>query len=249
MATDSTQTTAETVPASLPATIAPRQANMRFALVYAGLGLVLAGSVAAFAVFAVWPSLHPSAKWSSWRPHSAGPIVMAKSIADHVGAEYRFVSGGQLVAVVASAPAVTSGTQTVGIVAVATRSRVGGKQSVRPLTPGATLMYTLCGLGSRCAIASGTPSEARGQLVRREGLEVALYTFKYIPSVDSVLVYMPPAQGAATAPILYFTKDSLSGRLNIPLKDTLLPKYWLATPGVGVTLACCVVMSGSISTG
>ena len=39
------------------------------------------------------------------------------------------------------------------------------------LLPGETVMYTLCGLGARCAIATGTPSVSRGRLIRREALE------------------------------------------------------------------------------
>jgi hypothetical protein len=201
---------------------------LQFVLVYAALGLILVGSFAAFAVFGLWPGIHPSTKWSSWRPHSADPVMMAKDIANHVAAPYRLANGGQLVAAVASAPAVTAGTQTVGIVAVSTRSKTGGKESVAQLLPGATVMYTLCGLGIHCAIATGTPTSTRGQLVRREGLEMALYTFKYIPAVESVLIYMPPAQaaGAPAAPVLYFTRESLSGRLDLPLNQTLT----LATP-------------------
>jgi hypothetical protein len=212
---------------------------LQFALVYGALGLILVGSYVAFAVFGLWPGIHPSTKWSSWRPHAAGPVLMAKDIANHVSAPYRLATGGQLVAAVASAPAVTAGTQTVGIVAVSTRSKTGGKESVTQLMPGATVMYTLCGLGTHCAIATG---KARGQLVRREGLEMALYTFKYIPSVDSVLIYMPPAQapGAPAAPLLFFTRESLSGRLDQPLNQTLTlttpPRAGQANPTEGALL-------------
>jgi hypothetical protein len=44
-----------------------------------------------------------------------------------------------------------------------------------------------------------------------------------------VLIYAPPgpvAQGAPAAPVLYFTRESLSGRLSLPLTATLP----LATP-------------------
>ena len=50
----------------------------------------------------------------------------------------------------------------------------------------------LCGLGSECSIATGTRDRARERLVRREALELALYTFKYVPSVNAVIAYMPP---------------------------------------------------------
>jgi len=196
---------------------------LRFTIVYTTLGLILVGSLTAFVVFGLRPGLGSSVKWSSWTPPPGHPLAVATEIADYVGPQYRFANGGQLLAVVPSAPAVTAGTQTIGIVAVATRTPTGGKQNVSQLDPGTAVMYTLCGLGNHCAIATGTPSVQRGALVRREGLEVALYTFKYIPSVNSVLIYVPPSgvPGAPVSPLLYFTRESLSGRLDLPLAATL----------------------------
>jgi hypothetical protein len=221
-------------PLATGSTVAPPQAShsfvrptgrmgMRFTMVYATLVLILVGSLTAFVVFGLRPGFGSTAKWSPWTPPAGHPLAVATEIADYVGPKYRFANGGQLLAVVPSAPAVTAGTQTIGIVAVATRTPTGGKQDVSQLEPGTAIMYTLCGLGNHCAIASGRPSVQRGALVRREGLEVALYTFKYIPSVNSVLIYVPPSGvlGAPTSPLLYFTRESLSGRLDLPLKDTL----------------------------
>lgn len=221
------ETTAETTPSLLmPSTPPRRQATVRFALIYTALGLILVGSLAAFVVFALRPGFSSSPAWSSWKPPSGRLPVMAKAIADHVAPKYRLATGGQLVAVVASAPAVTAGTQNVAIDAVAIRSRANGNQSVRRLEVGKSEMYTLCGLGNDCAIASGQPSFARGRLVRREGLEVALSTFKYVPAVDSVIVFMPPALGSTVRTALFFERQNLSSLLDRPLKETLP----LATP-------------------
>ena len=82
-------------------------------------------------------------------------------------------------------------------------------------------MYTLCGLGMHCSIASGQPSLTRGRLVHREGLEAALYTFKYVPAIESVIVFMPPAKGATSTTVLYYQKENLSGVLSHPLGKTL----------------------------
>ena len=57
---------------------------------------------------------------------------------------------------------------------------------------GTTAVYNLCGLGTSCAIAAGTPSLAGELLLRREALELALYTFRYIHGVDSVVAILPP---------------------------------------------------------
>ena len=58
-----------------------------------------------------------------------------------------------------------------------------------------SLTYALCGLGTACSIATGKPSVERAALVRREALELALYTFKYIPNIKSVVAFMPPPAG------------------------------------------------------
>ena len=48
------------------------------------------------------------------------------------------------------------------------------------------MTFSLCGLGQSCSIATGKSSVARGILVRREILELALYTFKYVGGVKNV---------------------------------------------------------------
>jgi hypothetical protein len=195
--------------------------SRRFVVVYTALGLVLVGSVAAFIVYALRPSIDPPAAWSDWRPPAGRVPAVAKEIADHVSPTYHLSQGGQLVAVVPSAPAVTAGTQNVAINAVAVHSRTGNTD-VTQLTPGRTEMYTLCGLGEHCAIATGQPSNRRGQLVRREALETALYTFKYLPAIESIIFFMPPPRTDLQATsVLFFERQNLADRLKLPLETTL----------------------------
>ena len=78
-------------------------------------------------------------------------------------------------------------------------------------------MYSLCGLGPSCAIATGTASVARGRLVRREILELALYTFKYVPGMQSVIAFMPPKTGSQPQYVVYLQKSDLSQELKLPL--------------------------------
>jgi hypothetical protein len=78
-----------------------------------------------------------------------------------------------------------------------------------------------CGLGSQCSIASGQASETRGRLVRREALEAALYTFKFVPAIDSVVAFMPPPPGQSQSTLLYLQKSQLSKELSQPLRKTL----------------------------
>jgi hypothetical protein len=199
-----------------------KRLSSRFIAIYAALAIVLVGSVAAFVYFALRPSISPAAAWSSWRPSGGRTAAVAKQIADHVAPTYHLADGGQLVAVVPSAPAVTAGTENVAINAVAVHSSRTGNTDVTELAPGNTEMFTLCGLGQRCSIATGKPSLRRGELVRREALETALYTFKYLPAIKSVIVFMPPRKDLPNQrTVLFFQRQNLSSRIDMPLDQTL----------------------------
>jgi hypothetical protein len=218
------QTAAETPPAQtlLPLTPAPRDYfSVRFLLVYLALGAILVGSIVAFVVFALGPTIHSSPAWSNWRPSAGTNQKVAKQIADHIAPRYHLSGGGQLVAVVPSNPTVTAGTQNIALNAVAVREAQTGRTDVRQLAPGTAEMYTLCGLGTHCAIASGTPSLGRGRLVRREALETALYTFKYLPAIQSIIIFMPPTPTSQATSVLFFEREELADRLKRPLVETL----------------------------
>ena len=64
-------------------------------------------------------------------------------------------------------------------------------------------MYTLCGLADGCSIAEGEPSPARGELLRRQALELALYSFTYLDGIGSTLVLFPPAGGRQFATAVF----------------------------------------------
>ena len=59
------------------------------------------------------------------------------------------------------------------------------------------LMYTLNGLGPKGSVRGGKPSEERHLLLRREALELALYTFRYVEDVDLVVALLPPRKMTA----------------------------------------------------
>jgi hypothetical protein len=105
---------------------------------------------------------------------------------------------------------------------------------------GTSAVYTMCGLGPSCSIATGTPSQARLLLLRREALELALYTFKYIGGVDNVVAILPPGTSQQTSQLtstppapgkttktvpedlaVVFQKQGLGRFLSQPLRDTL----------------------------
>jgi len=212
----------ESAPAELAAASTPQRFTGRFASVYTTLGLIGAAAVTGLIVLVVRPGYHPGPSWSAWKPPTGSTQKVTSAIADHVAHRYRLSeNGGQLVAVISSKPQVTSGTQNIAIKAVAVRKAPQSNTGIAIYTTDKTEDFTLCGLGSHCSIATGTATPARGRLVRREALEVALYTFKFAPSVDSIAAFMPPAPGQSTSYVLYLRKDDLKDELHKPLQKTL----------------------------
>jgi hypothetical protein len=221
-------------PAAAPSSQAPlvaapglggehRHYNSHFFAVYSVLGGFLVAAFVGFVVLVVKPGHKAPPAWSSWRPAAASTTQMASEIANHVSHQYKLSAKGgqQLVAVVPSKPAVTSGTQNISIKAIAIRKAPQSDTGIEVLNSAGSEMYTFCGLGNRCSIATGTATKLRGRLVRREALEVALYTFKFVPTVNSVIAFMPPAPGATSSSLLFLRKENFKQQLSRPLKYTL----------------------------
>ena len=204
-----------------------RRFKRQFGIAYTILGLLLAGAVAALVVLVFKPGHKGSESWSTWKPSGGSVGTMTKQISDHVASQYRLSEGGsQLLAVLPSDATITNGNQKVPLRAVAVRRAPQNNAGIRVLGTEKTRLYNLCGLGKNCSIEGGQASQTRGRLVRREALEIALYTFKFVPSVDSILAYMPPAPNSTTSEVLYLEKDSFKDQLKQPLRKTLP----LATP-------------------
>jgi hypothetical protein len=194
----------------------------RFTVVYGLLGLAVLASIGGI-VLAAGSSITggKTVAWSTWRP-SGGGLGAAKEIADHIAGRYRLPNGNQLVDVIAKRPSVSApslGTLTLAYVAVQTK----GNANPPPVSISSSnsVMYSLCGLGTSCAISSGKPSIARGTLVRREILELALYTFKYVGGIDHVLAFMPPAPGVTKQRLVYLQRSDVADQLRAPITQTL----------------------------
>ena len=202
--------------------VSMRPHRQRFLLVYGVLGLVLGLAVALVVIYA-GRAITPAPAWSAWKP-SGGGLGAAKQIADSVGKSYRLPNGDQLVDVIAKEPSIPGqGGAPVPIKYYAIRDTTG-VISTFPVSSSNSMMYSLCGLGQACSIAEGTPSIARGTLVRREILELALYTFKYVGGVNSIVAFMPPKNGTSTQYAILLQKSNLEPELHVPLADTLASK-------------------------
>ncbi len=225
MAADLTPTNAEPTPTPASPAAHPRISLVgahrpRFLMVYAVLVGVLGLAIALMVIYA-GRAITPAPKWSAWHP-SGGGLGAAKQIADDVGKSYRLPNGDQLVDVIAKAPSVSpASNESIPIHYVAVRGTGGKGDQIAVVSSSNSVMYQLCGLGSGCSIASGKPSVARGTLVRREILELALYTFKYVGGVNSVVALMPPPAGTQPQYVVYLQKSDVSDELNQPLAKTL----------------------------
>lgn len=198
--------------------------RLQFGLMYGVLGLGLAAGIAALAVSFVAPRLSLSPAWASWRPPSGSTTKVENEIASYVGGQYRLSNGGPpLVAVIAKPPVVTNGTSQilVSVIAIKSSSAAASANNGYLIYP-TNQMWTddLCGLGSECSIDQGTPTQQRERDVRREALELALYTFKYT-SLTSLVTYLPPPAGSPPGELLFFQKSTYAKELNQPLDKTL----------------------------
>jgi hypothetical protein len=152
-----------------------------------------------------------------------------EQIASFVSRPYRLDGGSrQLVAVTVSRPPLleTNPPSTVTRVAVASGT---SEEEIDVLDADDTAAYVLCGLGEGCAIREGRATDERGRLLRREALELALYTFKYVDGVKSVVAFLPPAPGSETRLAAFFQEEDLDFALDRPLRETL-PERKTLTP-------------------
>ena len=155
--------------------------------------------------------------WSSWKPSTSDMVAGAADIAAHVAFRYKLDDGNQLVQV-RSSELEYQGSP----LGVAVRPRGGDLRYLE----GDGLLYQLEGSGPNSSVP-GTPTAARGQLVLREALELALYSFRYLDDVTMVAVLLPPEAPSATGTTsgatraVFFRPGDLLSRLQVPLTATL----------------------------
>lgn len=202
----------ELIPYTPPASRIQPEVGRKFSLAYAVVvGVFVLGALGTvMALAGVRPGAPP--RWSDFRP-SGERLEKAQAIADYVAPGYKLDDQQQMVVVSARDAGV--GSQQIQFVAVP------GQNQYDIINGAATVAYEMCGLGDHCAIRSGDPSADRDRLLRREALEIALYTFKYVGGTDAVVVFMPPPAGEETSWALLFKKDSYGSELDKPITRTL----------------------------
>lgn len=232
-----------------PSTSSPHTHKFRTATAVL-VGFAIGAIVIAVAVAIGGRRNQQSGPWSSWAPPEGGTLG-ARDIADHVAPSYRISAVAQLAVVTVvnlESAATASAAGQAAANGSTSRPSSGLQVAVKPsptssavsLLSGNTIAYNLCGIGGKnCAIGVGTPSTNRLLLLRREALELALYTFKYIGGIQNVVATLPPghtqqtntlttrpptADASIAKPLdvaVLFVRPELQPLLDQPLTDSL----------------------------
>lgn len=206
----------------------------RFAAFYVLLAVIAGAGVGTLLVLVGRGSPAPAPAWSAWEPTGTAE-QRAAQIAEHVSGQYRLPSGNALVAVTYQGPPIGTldGTTAQAVRAIAVRpDTTGGRadaSDIATIDARNTVQYSLCGLGRNCSIV-GTPSDARRQLLQRQALELALYSFHYVDGIDSTLILLPRRADGQEATAIFLRKNDLRRELGQPLDQTLTAPL---APGLG----------------
>jgi len=200
--------------------------SRRFGLAYAVLGAVAAIAIAALVILlgrSPGARVTPSAADAAWGTFQPAGLTQDRiqQIALHVGSSYRTKGGHQLVSVSASIPPAYQ--NDLRITQYILSYDEGGQTNYQAIPISTNnVLYELCGLGPQCAIEGGKATTDRGRLLRREALELALYTFHYT-DVGSVVTFLPPTKGERPQYVFLFlrTQFEAQGVLAKPLNAIL----------------------------
>ena len=157
----------------------------------------------------------------------------AREIATEVARQYRGANGEQLVAVTAQ-PGEVSGLPLQYIAMRHGRNRPLTEGDVTVIQPGETALFSFCGLAGEqnCALP-GQPTPERLMLLRRQAVELSVYTFKFLPEIQTVVSMFPPVpRGEGQPPqtfAVYFQRRHLQEMLSGDLTRTLPERPPFAT--------------------
>jgi hypothetical protein len=149
----------------------------------------------------------------------------AREIATEVARQYRGANGEQIVAVTAQ-PGEVSGLPLQYIALRHGRNQPLTEGDVSVVEPGQTALFSFCGLAGEqnCALP-GEATPERLMLLRREAVELSLYTFKFLPEIQTVVSLLPPVpRGEGQPPqtfAIYFQRRHLENVLGEPITKTL----------------------------
>ncbi|WP_027008194.1 hypothetical protein [Conexibacter woesei] len=133
--------------------------------------------------------------WSKWKPTAVTGSAAAQQIATHVSQQYHLPDRRQLV--LASGGPLSYASLPASLVIKHPDAQGGNIETL----DGVAAQYKLCAIDpsspraraqpSKSCVLSGRPSVSRAQLLKREAVELALYSFRYL-GVTQTVVLMPP---------------------------------------------------------
>jgi hypothetical protein len=209
----------------------------RFGVAYLALAAILGGAVGLIVVLAAHGGKDSGPPWSAWQPQQNG-VKRLDEIARYISQGYALPNGRIVAAVYSTPPVAQEQGQAVPVRAIGVTTGLPGERAADAsfYDASSAWAYIICGLSTaseRCTIP-GKASVARFDLLRREALELALYTFKYEGDVETVVTYMPPASistGAKANTVLLFRRTDVKSALDAPLAQTLPPAKGSLRPG------------------
>jgi hypothetical protein len=181
--------------------------------------VVVAGFFGVLVLFAMLVSRGTHSSWSSYKPKGGDIFTKAQNMANHVAPAYKY--NGEPIAVVQAQPLLYQDAVVDGIAFTRVPFRKIGSPFKQFEPSGSTVAYVFCGTAPRCGLPS-TGAEQTVPMLKRETLELALYTFKYSPSVQSIVGLLPPAGNTNYA--IYLRRKNFLKELAKPL-DATLPQH------------------------
>ena len=176
-----------------------------------------------------------AANWSPWQPRATDAVIGAQEIAKKIGGTYKDEKAKTLAKVKGGRIAI--GTFPIPL------ALPSGTDDRYAVQPGLGVQYTLAGYGKDGRLLGTKPSEQRRRLLRREALELSLYTFRYLDDATMVVALLPPAPraeqvhptkkgrkaaakkpGAFQPQALFYRRGELRKELEKPLQSTLATK-------------------------
>jgi hypothetical protein len=200
--------------------------RFRFGMLYVLLAAVVGAGIGSAVILALRPAPAEPAAWSSWEPEGS-KLARVRQIADHIPRAYKQPNGQQLTVSEANQLSVPTESGSLPIASIFVRpdtSRGLAEESDIKRYDGAdSVSFGLCGqgFGKECAITADTPTDERLTLLRRQALELSLYTFKYVEGVESVVVFMPPTPKGESRGTVFLRRAEVADELHRPIAELL----------------------------
>ncbi|NUT56470.1 MAG: hypothetical protein HOQ03_10880 [Thermoleophilia bacterium] len=200
--------------------------RFRFGVVYLLLAAVFGAGVGSFIVLASRGKAPEPEAWSAWQPKGSG-LAKVRQIADRIPKAYRAENGTQLTVSLGgplSVPTPEGNVVPVRAVLVRpdTSKGLAEEDDVRVYQGSGTVSFSLCGTKSKEQCELTPASAERDALLRRQALELSLYTLKYVDDVDSVVVFLPPTKESQGT--VFLRRTDVADELDRPLTSLFTTK-------------------------